>query len=178
MRVYTDASTRGGLSGIAFVVTDSRDVELYKKGVVIAQRDNNTAELSAVSFALEDIQYMDKKHVTIFTDSIYVINALRCGLCRKNEKELVNKIKKQIAATKSSLMWIKGHYQDGSVLSYYNKRADKMSKVVRRQYEKQIKAAKKARLRELQQQKANANIGYKSKFDIIREAIWNKDRLS
>ena len=53
-----------------------------------------------------------------------------------------------------------------------------MSKVVRRQYEKQIKAAKKARLLELQQQKANSNIGYKSKFDIIREAIWNKDRLS
>ena len=46
-------------------------------------------------------------------------------------------------------MWIKGHYRDGSVLSYYNKRADKMSKVVRRQYEKQLKREKKARLKAL-----------------------------
>lgn len=145
MRIYTDASTRGRLSGIAFVATDARDRELYKKGAVIEQRDNNTAELCAVLFALEDIQYLEVKHVTIFTDSWYVINAVRNGVRRENEKQLVKKIHQYMAEINSSLMWIKGHYRDGTVLSYYNKRADKMSKVVRRQYEKQLVAEKRAK---------------------------------
>ncbi|MBR1374146.1 reverse transcriptase-like protein [bacterium] len=145
MRIYTDASTRGRLSGIAFVATDARDRELYKKGTVIEQRDNNTAELCAVLFALEDIQYLEIKHVTIFTDSWYVINAVRNGVRRENEKQLVKKIRQHMSEINSSLMWIKGHYRDGTVLSYYNKRADKMSKVVRRQYEKQLVAEKRAK---------------------------------
>lgn len=149
MRIYTDASTRGGLSGIAYVATDARDRELYKKGVVIAQRDNNTAELSAVLFALEDIQYLEVKHVTILTDSWYVINAVRNGVRRENEKNLVKEIRRYMSEINSSLMWIKGHYRNGSVVSYFNKRADKMSKVVRRQYEKQLAKQKRSRIQEL-----------------------------
>ena len=102
MRIYTDASTRGRLSGIAFVATDARDRELYKKGTVIEQRDNNTAELCAVLFALEDIQYLEIKHVTIFTDSWYVINAVRNGVRRENEKQLVKKIRQHMSEINSS----------------------------------------------------------------------------
>ncbi len=148
MRIYTDASTHGQISGIAYIATDAKDREIYKKGVVIAQNDNNTAELSAVLFALEDIQYLNVKHVTIFTDSWYVINAVRNGVRREHEKALVKKIRSYMAKINSSLMWIKGHYRNGTVLSYYNKRADKMSKVVRRQYEKQIKKERKAFLKQ------------------------------
>ena len=148
MRIYTDASTRGQISGIAYIATDAKDREIYKKGVVIAQNDNNTAELSAVLFALEDIQYLNVKHVTIFTDSWYVINAVRNGVRREHEKALVKKIRSYMAKINSSLMWIKGHYRNGTVLSYYNKRADKMSKVVRRKYEKQIKKERKAFLKQ------------------------------
>ena len=121
MRIYTDASTRGQISGIAYIATDAKDREIYKKGVVIAQNDNNTAELSAVLFALEDIQYLNIKHVTIFTDSWYVINAVRNGVRREHEKALVKKIRSYMAKINSSLMWIKGHYRNGTVLSYYNK---------------------------------------------------------
>lgn len=153
MRIYTDASTRGQISGIAYIATDAKDREIYKKGVVIAQNDNNTAELSAVLFALEDIQYLNVKHVTIFTDSWYVINAVRNGVRREHEKALVKKIRSYMAKINSSLMWIKGHYRNGTVLSYYNKRADKMSKVVRRQYEKQIKKDRKAFLKQQRAQK-------------------------
>ncbi|MBQ2887050.1 MAG: reverse transcriptase-like protein [Alphaproteobacteria bacterium] len=153
MRIYTDASTRGQISGIAYIATDAKDREIYKKGVVIAQNDNNTAELSAVLFALEDIQYLNIKHVTIFTDSWYVINAVRNGVRREHEKALVKKIRSYMAKINSSLMWIKGHYRNGTVLSYYNKRADKMSKVVRRQYEKQIKKERKAFLKQQRTQK-------------------------
>ena len=145
MRIYTDASTRGKYSGIALVLTDARDNELYKKGTVIEERDNNTAELCAVLYALEDIQYADPKHVTIFTDSWYVISAVRNGAARSKDNELVKGIRDYMSKINSSLMWVKGHYRDGTVLSYYNKRADKMSKVVRRQYEKQVRKEEKAR---------------------------------
>jgi len=153
MRIYTDASTRGRLSGVAFVVTDARDRELYKKGFVLNQRDNNTAELCAVLLALEDIKYVGVKHVTIFTDSWYVINAVRNGVKRPHEKEIVNQIRQYMSVINSSLMWIKGHYRDGTVLSYYNKRADKMSKVVRRQYEKQLQKEKRNRKKTIGKQK-------------------------
>ena len=145
MRIYTDASTRGKYSGIALVLTDARDNELYKKGTVIEERDNNTAELCAVLYALEDIQYTDPKHVTIFTDSWYVISAVRNGAARPKDNELVEGIRDYMSKINSSLMWVKGHYRDGTVLSYYNKRADKMSKVVRRQYEKQVRKEEKSR---------------------------------
>jgi len=154
MRIYTDASTRGGLSGIAFVVTDARDRELYKKGRVIEQKDNNTAELCAVLFALEAIQYVEVKHVTIFTDSWYVINALRNGVRRENEKIIVKRIRQHMDEINSSLMWIKGHYRSGNVLSYFNKRADKLSKVVRRQYERKLQKEKRARIQAIREQKA------------------------
>lgn len=158
MRIYTDASTRGGISGIAFVVTDAKDRELYKKEVVIDQRDNNTAELCAVLFALEEVQYVEMKHLTIFTDSWYVINAVRNGVRRENEKNIVKKIRYYMAHINSSLMWIKGHYRSGNVLSFYNKRADKMSKVVRRQYEKQLQKEKKARMQAIYKQKLYASL--------------------
>lgn len=158
MRIYTDASTKGGISGIAFVATDARDNELYKKGVVISQKDNNTAELCAVLFALKDLKYVEPNHVTIFTDSWYVINAVRNGVRREHEIKLVQAIRYYMSIINSSLMWVKGHYRDGTVLSYYNKRADKMSKVVRRQYEKQLKREKKAQIQALRKQMLYAHL--------------------
>lgn len=153
MRIYTDASTRGRISGVAFVVTDARDKEIYKAGVVIDEPDNNTAELSAVLIALENIQYVNTKHVTIFTDSQYVINAMRTDTYRPNEKAIVQKIKHLMSKINSSLMWIKGHYRNGTAPSYFNKRADKLAKVVRKQYEKRIRAEKKALMQQIYKQK-------------------------
>ena len=121
MRIYTDASSRGAVSGIAFVVTDARDRELYKKGIVIEEPDNNTAELCAILYALQEVQYVEVKHVTIFTDSWYAINAVRNNVKRKKDKHIVKEIRRHMDEINSSLMWIKGHYKSGTVLSYYNK---------------------------------------------------------
>lgn len=137
MRIYTDASSRGRISGLGMIITDSRDRELYKKGIVIEEPDNNTAELCAILYALREVQYLDIKHVTIFTDSWYAISAVRNNVKRKKDKYLVKEIRGYMNKINSSLMWVKGHYRSGTVLSYYNKRADKLSKVVRRKYEKQ-----------------------------------------
>ena len=159
MRIYTDASTRGKVSGIAFVLTDARDNELYKKGVVIDEKDNNTAELCAILFALDDIKYTDTPHVTIFTDSWYAISAIRNDAIRPKDKKIVKDIRQRMSEINSSLMWIKGHYRDGTALSYFNKRADKMSKVVRKKYEKEMKKEKKNK----KQQMLLNNISYSKK---------------
>lgn len=145
MRIYTDASTRTaqGISGLGFVATDARDKELFRKATVVHESDNNTAELRAICFALASIKDR-KQHVTLFTDSTYAINAIRNNKYRPSEEKLLKTIYIHLNRLNCSLFWLKGHCQDGTVLSHYNKIADKISKNVRKQYEIQIKLNKKA----------------------------------
>lgn len=149
MRIYTDASQRKNISGIAFIVTDARDREIYKKGMVIDESDNNTAELCAILYALDDVRYLGVKHLTILTDSWYAISAIRTGSTKIKERLIINQIREHMSKINGNIMWIKGHYRDGTILSYYNKRADKLSKVVRRQYEKQLRAQKRKKRQQL-----------------------------
>ena len=92
MRVYTDASTRGGISGLGYVATTARDKELYSHGIIIDQSDNNTAELLAIIYAIDDTQDLLQKNekVTILTDSTYAIQAIRFNNYRKNEEAIIN----------------------------------------------------------------------------------------
>ena len=148
MRIYTDASTRSNMSGLGYVATTSKNIELTKSGIVIDQKDNNTAELLAIIYAIDDIQGLlqENEKLTIFTDSTYAINAIRNNIYRQNEEPIVKKIQNLLEGNNYNLFHVKGHCQDGTILSYYNKRADKMSKVVRKQYEKDIKEQKKLKL--------------------------------
>lgn len=155
MRVYTDASTRK-ISGLGYIATTSTNRELFKNGIVIDQLDNNTAELQAILFAIDDTQDLlqPNEKVTILTDSTYAINAIRNNIYRKDEEPLVRKIQNMMEYSEYKLFWIKGHCQDGTILSYFNKRADKMSKVVRKQYEKDLEKMKKEkRLRHFNKQR-------------------------
>ena len=154
MIIYTDASTRKGISGIAFVVTNNKDEEKYKTGKAIDEGDNNIAELKAVLFALDFIEEVNKvnkiRHVTVYTDSRYVISSLN-GERRRKKKSFENREKEKAilqcirahsawSHTIIDLMWTKGHYRNESPVSFFNKRADKMSKVVRHNEEKRRKA--------------------------------------
>ena len=49
MRIFTDASTSGQVSGIAFIVTDKHHNVLIKKSKPLIESDNNFAE-SIISF--------------------------------------------------------------------------------------------------------------------------------
>ena len=139
MRVYTDASTRK-VSGLGYIATDSKHKIIQKKGIVIDQVDNNTAELQAIIYAIDDTQPLLQKNekITIFTDSTYAIGAIRNNIYRPEEEPLVKKIQNLMEYSDYKLMWIKGHCQDGTVLSYYNKRVDKIAKGARVEYEKEI----------------------------------------
>ena len=145
MRLYTDASTRGKLSGIAYVATTSKHHELYKAGVTIDQPDNNTAELLAILYAIDDSQELlqENEHTTILTDSTYAINAIRNNIFRENEEAIVRKIQYMLTYSKYAIYHVKGHCLDGTVLSHFNKKADKMSKAVRKFEEKRLEQEKK-----------------------------------
>ena len=148
MRVYTDASTRGGISGLGYVATTARDKELYSHGIIIDQSDNNTAELLAIIYAIDDTQDLLQKNekVTILTDSTYAIQAIRFNNYRKNEEAIVKKIQNLMEAYDYTLFHVKGHCQDGTVLSHFNKKADRISKNVRKEYENEKIRAKKERV--------------------------------
>ena len=151
MRVYTDASTRK-ISGLGYIATNSKNKEIYRNGIMIDQPDNNTAELLAILYAIDDTQDLLQKNekVTIMTDSTYAVNAIRNNIYRKEEEPIVKKIQGMMEYSEYNLFWIKGHCQDGTILSYFNKLADKTSKYVRKQYEKeQEKLKKEKRLRHI-----------------------------
>ena len=151
MRVYTDASTRK-ISGLGYIATNSKNKEIYRNGIMIDQPDNNTAELLAILYAIDDTQDLLQKNekVTIMTDSTYAVNAIRNNIYRKEEEPIVKKIQSMMEYSEYNLFWIKGHCQDGTILSYFNKLADKTSKYVRKQHEKeQEKLKKEKRLRHI-----------------------------
>lgn len=139
MRVYTDASTRK-ISGLGYIATDAKHNVVKKQGVVIDQPDNNTAELQAIIYGIDETQPLLQKNenITIFTDSTYAINAIRNNIYREGEEPLVKKIQHLMTYANYKLMWIKGHCQDGTVLSYYNKKVDKLAKSARAEYEKEL----------------------------------------
>lgn len=155
MRVYTDASTRK-ISGLGYIATNSKNKEIYRNGIIIDQPDNNTAELLAILYAIDDTQDLLQKNekVTIMTDSTYAVNAIRNNIYRKEEEPIVKKIQSMMEYSEYNLFWIKGHCQDGTILSHFNKLADKTSKYVRKQYEKeQEKLKKEKRLRHITKSK-------------------------
>lgn len=149
MRVYTDASSRGNKSGIAYIATDRNHEVIQRSGVVINGGDNNTAELQAILYAIDDTQPLLQKNesVIIFTDSTYAINAIRNNGYREQEEALVKKIQNMMSYAHYKVFWIKGHCQDGTVLSYYNKKVDKLAKGARVEYEKE--SIKQKRLQNL-----------------------------
>ena len=149
MRGYTDASSRGNKSGIAYIATDRNHEVIQRSGVVIDGGDNNTAELQAILYAIDDTQPLLQKNesVIIFTDSTYAINAIRNNGYREQEEALVKKIQNMMSYAHYKVFWIKGHCQDGTVLSYYNKKVDKLAKGARVEYEKE--SIKQKRLQNL-----------------------------
>ena len=149
MRVYTDASSRGNKSGIAYIAKDRNHEVIQRSGVVIDGGDNNTAELQAILYAIDDTQPLLQKNesVIIFTDSTYAINAIRNNGYREQEEALVKKIQNMMSYAHYKVFWIKGHCQDGTVLSYYNKKVDKLAKGARVEYEKE--SIKQKRLQNL-----------------------------
>lgn len=133
MRIFTDASTSGKMSGIAFVITDKHHNVLIKKSKPLIESDNNAAELMAILYALEEVSNSNE-HVTILSDSQYALACIKNNHCRKFERPTLDLIRFHLANKKWACLWIKGHRDDGTMLSYFNREADHMANNVRKAY--------------------------------------------
>lgn len=148
MRIYTDASTyrEKGISGLGFIVTDAKNNQIYQASSVVQEKDNNTAELRAILYALSSVKDT-KEHITLLTDSTYAINAIRNNKYRESEIKLIYYIHQRLSSLNCTLFWLKGHANDGTVLSYYNGKVDTLAKnsVKRYLYQKIEKNKEKTR---------------------------------
>ena len=91
MKIYTDASTRSNVSGLAFIVTDAKNKVQCRRASVVEEKDNNTAELRAICYALAYTKSVDEP-VVLMTDSTYAIQAIRGGYHRPSEEKLIEYI--------------------------------------------------------------------------------------
>lgn len=133
MRIFTDASTSGKISGVAFVITDNQHNVLVKKAKPLIETDNNLAELAAILFSLEEIGDV-KEQIIILSDSQYALNCIRNNICRKFERPVMDLIQHHLSTKHWQAMWIKGHKNDGTMLSAFNREADHMANNVRKAY--------------------------------------------
>lgn len=133
MRIFTDASTSGRISGIAFVITDKQHNVLARRSKPLIESDNNYAELAAILFALEEVSD-SKEHVTILSDSQYALNCIKRNHCRKFERPMMDLIQYHLSGRRWACLWIKGHRNDGTMLSAFNRMADNMAGNVRKAY--------------------------------------------
>lgn len=158
MRIYTDASTpqHKSYSGIAFLITNNKDQEIFRHSTIIKEKDNNTAELAAILYALTAIKD-NKRPVTLLTDSAYAIHAIRENKYREREANIVENIQLQLSRLNCKLFWIKAHSQDGTVLSYFNRLVDNEAKDVWHKYEEQKRQEKIKRTKEIREKREEQN---------------------
>ncbi|MBO7713068.1 MAG: reverse transcriptase-like protein [Methanobrevibacter sp.] len=148
MRVFTDASG-SGIAGISFVLTDNNNNIILKKAKPVLNVDNNTAELMAILYALEEIQ-PTREPITVITDSTYAINCIRNNSCRSNERATLDLINYHLETKNCSTLWIKGHSDDGTMFSAFNRLADNLSRKARKDY---IDVRKSMKVRLVKRQK-------------------------
>jgi ribonuclease HI len=145
-KIYTDGSCLGNVSknnppaGWGIVVVDVDEDKVIKEdhGAVITDRNeysyigadkrsNNTAELTAIYYALKYVALCadPRDTVTICFDSVYAANSIRGIFNGKKNKVLIDTCKGMLASVKCKLEWqhVKAH--SGEV---YNERVDELAK--------------------------------------------------
>lgn len=121
MIVYTDGSCspNPGKGGWGYIVLD-RNIQFEASGRS-DYTTNNIMEMTAVIQFLND--FKNCNDLTIYSDSLYVINCAQGIWQRKKNVELWKEYDKLAKNKKIKYIWIKGHNGD-----YYNERVDKLAK--------------------------------------------------
>ncbi|WP_438961469.1 ribonuclease HI [Nonlabens sp.] len=119
VHIYTDGSSRGnpgpGGYGIVMIWVGKSYKKEFSQGY--RHTTNNRMELLAVIEALEKIK-MDAVHITVFTDSKYVSDAVNknwiAGWIKRKWKNVKNpdlwkRFIKAFNRTQPKMQWVKGH---------------------------------------------------------------------
>jgi ribonuclease HI len=89
IKMYADGGSRGnpGPSAAGFVVVDSNDKVVVKKGIYLGVTTNNQAEYQALKLGLEEALRMGARNVDAYMDSLLVVNQMR-GIFKVRNRDL------------------------------------------------------------------------------------------
>lgn len=84
--IYADGGSRGnpGPSASGYVIFDDHNTMLVYRGIYLGITTNNQAEYTALKLALEEAKNMGAQDVSVFMDSLLVINQMRGRFKVKN----------------------------------------------------------------------------------------------
>jgi ribonuclease HI len=128
--IYTDGSSLGnpGPGGYGIVLISGPHRKELSQGYKLTT--NNRMELLAVIVALESLK-LENSHVTVYTDSRYVVDAVMKGwvfgwekknFARKKNPDLWKRFLKIYHEHQVKFVWVKGHAQNKE-----NNRCDKLA---------------------------------------------------
>ena len=128
--IYTDGSSLGnpGPGGYGIVLISGPHRKELSQGYKLTT--NNRMELMAVIVALESLKF-ENSHVTVYTDSRYVVDAVMKGwvfgwekknFARKKNPDLWKRFLKIYHEHQVKFVWVKGHAQNKE-----NNRCDKLA---------------------------------------------------
>lgn len=117
-KVYTDGSClrNPGPGGWAFAVVDT--YTLCSGGEY--KTTNNRMELQAV---IEALLFIPNEHVSIYTDSLWVINCASGAWKRKANLDLWAQFDEVVQKKQVTWNWVRGHSGES-----YNQRVDKLAR--------------------------------------------------
>lgn len=89
IKMYADGGSRGnpGPSASGYVLLDKEDNVIKKSGVYLGITTNNQAEYQALKFGLEEAQKMGAREVSVFMDSLLVVNQMK-GIFKVKNRDL------------------------------------------------------------------------------------------
>lgn len=87
--IYADGGSRGnpGPSASGYVLLDEHNNTLVDKGVYLGITTNNQAEYQALKLALENAQRLQAQDITVYMDSMLVINQMK-GIFKVKNRDL------------------------------------------------------------------------------------------
>jgi ribonuclease HI/pterin-4a-carbinolamine dehydratase len=91
LKLFTDGGSRGnpGPSASGFVILDQNDNIVFKNGIYLGVTTNNQAEYLALKFGIEKLIDLKSKNVSIYMDSLLIINQMK-GTYKIKNPELLN----------------------------------------------------------------------------------------
>lgn len=89
VKLYADGGSRGnpGPSASGYVIYGEGDKVLVDKGVYLGITTNNQAEYTALKLALEDAKKLGAHEVTVYMDSMLVVNQMK-GVFKVKNRDL------------------------------------------------------------------------------------------
>lgn len=89
IKMFADGGSRGnpGPSASGYVLMDLEDNVLIEKGIYLGITTNNQAEYQAVKFGLEDALKNGAREVSVYLDSLLVVNQMK-GIFKIRNRDL------------------------------------------------------------------------------------------